>query len=126
MCSSGCSVMRTGLATLVEYSSAFNLPKNWLFFSPGIASLDADFRGVELPEDVDIEQLSNLLQLRQAVEALEREKWQLSLKFKYVSPFLQPGRLLRVSDCTFVLMVIDLSFPFNILNPFVPLLCGFL
>ncbi|VDK33765.1 unnamed protein product [Taenia asiatica] len=63
-----------------------------------IASLDTDFRAVDFPEDVDIEQLSNLLQLRQAVEALEREKWQLSMKFKYVSPFLQPGRLLRVES----------------------------
>nr|CDS19269.1 ATP dependent RNA helicase DOB1 [Echinococcus granulosus] len=63
-----------------------------------IASLDAEFKGIELPEDVNIEQLSNILQLRQGVETLEREKWQLSMKFKYVSPFLQPGRLLRVES----------------------------
>ncbi|KAM7541695.1 hypothetical protein Aperf_G00000012091 [Anoplocephala perfoliata] len=63
-----------------------------------IASLDSEFRAIDLPQDIDIRQLSSLLQLRRAVDDLERQKWQLSMKYKHVGPFLTPGRILRVES----------------------------
>ncbi len=50
-----------------------------------------------------MEQLSSVVQLRKAVEDLEREKWQLAMKFKHIGPFLQPGRILRVSAALLLL-----------------------
>ncbi|KAM7542423.1 hypothetical protein Aperf_G00000012107 [Anoplocephala perfoliata] len=63
-----------------------------------IASLDSEFRSIGLPQDIDIGQLSSLLQLRRAMDDLERQKWQLSMKYKHVGPFLIPGRILRVES----------------------------
>lgn len=55
---------------------------------------------MDLPQDIDIDQLSSLLQLRRAVADLERRKWQLSMNYAHVGPFLIPGRILRVESDT--------------------------
>ncbi|VDL60225.1 unnamed protein product [Hymenolepis diminuta] len=61
-----------------------------------IASLDAEYKNIGIPEDISIDDLSNLLQLRRAIDDLERRKWQLSMKYKHSGPFLVPGRIIRV------------------------------
>ena len=65
-----------------------------------IEALNREFEEINLPKDIDMEDLFSLLNLRQSIEDLEREKWKISMKLKYVAPFLQPGRVLRVS-CRF-------------------------
>ncbi len=74
-----------------------------------IEKLDIEFKAISLPNGIDMEQLSSVVQLRKAVEDLEREKWQLAMKFKHVGPFLQPGRILRVSA---LLLVLNASITF--------------
>uniref|UniRef100_A0A5K3EZH8 Helicase C-terminal domain-containing protein n=2 Tax=Mesocestoides corti TaxID=53468 RepID=A0A5K3EZH8_MESCO len=63
-----------------------------------IARLESEFKSINLPDGIDVEQLSSIVQLRKSVEDLHREKWQLSMKFKHVAPFMQPGRLLRIEN----------------------------
>ncbi|VDN12252.1 unnamed protein product [Dibothriocephalus latus] len=62
-----------------------------------ITRLTEELGSLGFPKDIDIEQLSAVVQLRRSIEDLEREKWSLAMKFKHVAPFLQPGRIVRVS-----------------------------
>ncbi|VDN99532.1 unnamed protein product [Rodentolepis nana] len=63
-----------------------------------IEKLDAEYKNIGISENINIEDLSNLLQLRRAIDDLERQKWQLSMKYKYSGPFLVPGRIVRVES----------------------------
>ncbi|VDL90075.1 unnamed protein product [Schistocephalus solidus] len=63
-----------------------------------ITRLTDELEKLGFPKDVDIEHLSAVVQLQRSIEDLEREKWSLTMKFKHVAPFLQPGRIVRVES----------------------------
>ncbi|CAI2738207.1 unnamed protein product, partial [Dicrocoelium dendriticum] len=61
-----------------------------------IRTLEDEARGIQLPPDVDLDQLGSCVKLREALAAAERERWSLVMKAKCVISFLQPGRVVRV------------------------------